>query len=45
MLAVGHSSDKCGERRWHLASAGLVGAFGLYLSVVYAHSTLLVWLP
>ncbi|WP_277185382.1 MFS transporter [Caballeronia sp. BR00000012568055] len=40
MLMVGHSSDKRGERRWHLAGAGLVGALGLYLSVVYAHSTL-----
>jgi MFS family permease len=40
MLAVGHSSDKHGERRWHLAGAGFVGAIGLYLSVVYAHSTL-----
>jgi D-galactonate transporter len=39
MLVVGHSSDKRGERRWHLAGAGLVGALGLYLSVVYAHST------
>jgi MFS family permease len=40
MLAVGHSSDKRGERRWHLAGAGLIGALGLYLSVVFAHSTL-----
>ncbi|SAL60834.1 major facilitator transporter [Caballeronia peredens] len=40
MLVVGHSSDKHGERRWHLAGAGLVGALGLYLSVVFAHSTL-----
>ncbi|GAB5094933.1 MULTISPECIES: MFS transporter [unclassified Caballeronia] len=39
MLAVGHSSDKLGERRWHLAGAGIVGAIGLYFSVVYAHST------
>jgi D-galactonate transporter len=39
MLLVGNSSDKRGERRWHLAGAGLVGALGLYLSVVYAHST------
>ncbi len=38
MLLAGHSSDERGERRWHLAGAGLVGALGLYLSVVYAPS-------
>ncbi|WP_133645530.1 MFS transporter [Paraburkholderia flava] len=39
MLVVSHSSDRTGERRWHLALPGLMGAAGLYLSVVFAHST------
>ncbi len=39
MVAVGHSSDTRGERRWHLALPGVVGALGLYFSVMYAHST------
>ena len=39
MLLVSQSSDARGERRWHLALPGLVGAAGLCLSVAYAHST------
>jgi D-galactonate transporter len=39
MLVVSHSSDRSGERRWHLILPGLAGAAGLYLSVVFAHST------
>jgi MFS family permease len=41
MVLVSQSSDARGERRWHLAGAGLVGAAGLYFSVVYAHSTVI----
>jgi D-galactonate transporter len=41
MLLVGQSSDARGERRWHLALSGAVGAIGLYFSVVYAHSTVI----
>jgi MFS family permease len=41
MVAVSWSSDRRGERRWHLAGPGLVGAAGLYLSVVYGHSTVI----
>jgi hypothetical protein len=36
---VSRSSDSRGERRWHLAAPGVVGAIGLYFSVAYAHST------
>ena len=39
MVLVSHSSDARGERRWHLALPGMVGAVGLYFSVSYAHST------
>jgi MFS family permease len=41
MLLVSQSSDARGERRWHLALPGLIGAIGLYFSVAYAHSTLI----
>jgi D-galactonate transporter len=39
MVLVSRSSDSRGERRWHLAAPGVVGAIGLYFSVAYAHST------
>ncbi|MGI4857434.1 MAG: MFS transporter [Janthinobacterium lividum] len=39
MLFVGQRSDATGERRWHLAIPGVIGAIGLYFSVTYAHST------
>lgn len=39
MLLVSYSSDQTGERRWHLAVPGLVGALGLSLSVAFSHST------
>ncbi|WP_174362609.1 MFS transporter [uncultured Caballeronia sp.] len=39
MVLVSHSSDLRGERRWHLALPGIIGAAGLYFSVSYAHST------
>ena len=41
MLFVSGSSDRTGERRWHLIVPGLVGAVGLALSVWFANSTLL----
>jgi D-galactonate transporter len=41
MVLVSQSSDRSGERRWHLIVPGLVGAFGLAMSVVFAHSTTL----
>jgi D-galactonate transporter len=41
MVLVSQSSDRTGERRWHLIVPGLVGACGLALSVVVAHSTVL----
>ena len=44
MLTVGQRSDVTGERRWHLAVPGFVGAIGLYFSVTYAHSTVIAML-
>jgi D-galactonate transporter len=41
MVLVGRSSDRYGERRWHLAVPGVVGAIALCASVVYAHETVL----
>jgi D-galactonate transporter len=41
MVAVGRSSDRHGERRWHLAIPGVVGALALCASVVYAHQTVI----
>ncbi|PMS37390.1 D-galactonate transporter [Trinickia symbiotica] len=41
MVAVGRSSDRHGERRWHLAAPGVVGALALCASVVYAHDTVI----
>jgi D-galactonate transporter len=41
MVTVGRSSDKHGERRWHLALPGVIGAIALCFSVVYAQSTAL----
>lgn len=39
MILVGRSSDRTGERRWHLAMAGVGGAIGLWLSVMFASNT------
>ena len=36
MLLVAGSADRSGERRWHVAIPGLLGAVGLTLSVVFA---------
>jgi D-galactonate transporter len=41
MVVVSWNSDRTGERRWHLIVPGIAGAFGLALSVWFAHSTLL----
>ncbi|MGA7780064.1 MAG: MFS transporter [Paraburkholderia sp.] len=41
MVVVSQSSDRTGERRWHLIVPGLAGALGLALSVWAAHSTVL----
>lgn len=41
MVVVSQSSDRKGERRWHLIVPGLAGALGLALSVWAAHSTVL----
>jgi MFS family permease len=41
MVAVSYSSDRTGERRWHLIVPGLIGAAGLAASVSFAHSTTL----
>ncbi|MBP0619448.1 MFS transporter [Cupriavidus sp. LEh25] len=39
MILVGQSSDTRGERRWHLALPGAIGALGLCVSVAYATNT------
>jgi MFS family permease len=39
MVMTGRSSDRHGERRWHLALAGFAGAIGLVWSVLYAGNT------
>ncbi|CAM4188650.1 MFS transporter [Bordetella muralis] len=41
MILVGQSSDAHGERRWHLALPGLIGAIALCVSITQAHSV--VW--
>ena len=39
MVLAGRSSDASGERRWHIAVAGVLGAVGLVLSAVYGDNT------
>ncbi len=41
MLLVARSADRSGERRWHVAIPGLLGALGLTLSVVWAQDSVL----
>jgi len=36
MLLVARSADRTGERRWHVAIPGMLGAIGLALSVILA---------
>lgn len=39
MVMAGRSSDATGERRWHIAVAGLIGAVSLVSSVIYGDNT------
>jgi D-galactonate transporter len=39
MVALGRSSDRHGERRWHLGLAVGVGGIGYILSALFAHDT------
>jgi D-galactonate transporter len=41
MVALGKSSDRHGERRWHLGLAVAVGGIGYALSAYFAHDTTL----
>jgi D-galactonate transporter len=41
MVLVSRSSDRSGERRWHLALSTIVGGFGLIFSAIYAGNTAL----
>ncbi|WP_438391179.1 MFS transporter [Caballeronia sp. DA-9] len=41
MVALGKSSDRSGERRWHLGLAVAVGGIGYALSAYFAHDTTL----
>ena len=41
MVALGRSSDRHGERRWHLGLAVGVGGIGYMLSAYFAHDTTL----
>jgi MFS family permease len=41
MIVVGQRSDSRGERRWHLAVPGVIGAAALCLSVLWGHNTVL----
>ncbi len=41
MLLVANSADRSGERRWHVAIPGFVGAIGLAMSVVFSKNPVL----
>ncbi len=41
MLLVANSADRSGERRWHVAIPGFVGAIGLAMSVVWSKDPVL----
>ena len=41
MIFVSRSSDRTGERRWHIAVPALLGAVGLVLSVTWGQNTVL----
>lgn len=41
MLLVANSADRSGERRWHVAIPGFVGAIGLAMSVVWSQDPVL----
>ncbi|GGC65734.1 MFS transporter [Paraburkholderia caffeinilytica] len=38
MIAVGYSSDRRGECRWHYAMGSVAGALGLFVCAFFAHS-------
>ncbi|HKT97577.1 MAG TPA: MFS transporter [Paraburkholderia sp.] len=38
LLVLSWSSDRTGERKWHCAAGGLLGAIGLGLAGLYSHS-------
>lgn len=40
MVMAGRSSDASGERRWHIAIAGLLGGVGLVFSAIYGNNTI-----
>jgi len=41
-VLIGRSSDRTGERRWHLTACALAGMIGYALSAAYASSTVLL---
>jgi len=41
MMLVANSADRSGERRWHVAIPGFVGAIGLAMSVVFSKNPVL----
>jgi D-galactonate transporter len=41
MVLVARHADKTGERRWHIAIAGFVGALGLIFSVIFSDNVTL----
>jgi MFS family permease len=41
MIVLSRSSDRSGERRWHIAGAALLGAAGLLASALYGDNTLI----
>ena len=41
MVLVARHADQTGERRWHIAIPGLLGAVGLVMSVVWRNDTVL----
>ncbi len=41
MVLVARRADRTGERRWHIAISGFVGALGLVMSVVWREDTTL----
>ena len=41
MIVLGRSSDGTGERRWHIAGAGLLGGAGLVASAIYGDNVVI----
>jgi D-galactonate transporter len=42
MILIGRSSDRTGERRWHLAACALSGAIGYAVSAYFGNNTLVL---